>query len=220
MGLTVFAFEASPPCRGVFITLKALGLEYELKQIDTKAGDTRTPEYLEKNPQHTVPLLEDGDLYLAESRAISTYLVNKYAPDSDLYPKDPKARALVDSRLFFDVGLNTALMHILKPLKYDGDIVRSDAAIPALLDLINIFEAMLAKSEYAAGDHVTLADLAIVANVSTAEAMGLDLSGVPKVRAWLDKIKQLPCYEANVQGVTQLGAMYKEGSTALRAKAQ
>ena len=83
-----------------------------------------------------------------------------------------------------------------------------------------MLEAMLSKSEYAAGSQVTLADLSLVAMVSTVEAMGIDLSALPKVRAWLDKLKQLPYYEANVKGVTLLGTMYKEGTAALRAKGQ
>ena len=50
----------------MFLALRALGLDFSLQPIDTKAGDTRTAEYLQKNPQHTVPLLQDGDFYLAE----------------------------------------------------------------------------------------------------------------------------------------------------------
>ena len=66
MTLLVFGFEASPPCRAVFMALRALNLDFTLKEIDTKAGDAKTPEYLDKNPQHTVPMLLDGDFYLAE----------------------------------------------------------------------------------------------------------------------------------------------------------
>ena len=38
------------------------------------------------------------------SRAILSYLVNKYGKDDNLYPKDPQKRALVDRMLYFDIG--------------------------------------------------------------------------------------------------------------------
>lgn len=51
-----------------------------------------------------MPTLVDEDLIIYESRAIMTYLVNKYGKGNSLYPEDPKARALVDMRLNFDLG--------------------------------------------------------------------------------------------------------------------
>lgn len=46
----------------------------------------------------------DGDFVLWESRAISAYLVNTYAKDDSLYPKDLQKKAIVDQRLNFDCG--------------------------------------------------------------------------------------------------------------------
>lgn len=57
------------------------------------------------NPQHTVPLLDDDGFYLADSHAICSYLVGKYAKDDSLYPEDLKKRGKVQERLHFDNGI-------------------------------------------------------------------------------------------------------------------
>lgn len=59
---------------------------------------------LQINPQHTIPTIDDHGLILWESRVILTYLCSSFAKDDSLYPKDVRARALVDQRLQFDLG--------------------------------------------------------------------------------------------------------------------
>lgn len=60
--------------------------------------------YLQLNPQHCIPTLDDNELVLWESRVILTYLVSMYSKDDALYPKDIRTRAMVDQRLHFDLG--------------------------------------------------------------------------------------------------------------------
>lgn len=60
--------------------------------------------FLQLNPQHCIPTLDDEELVLWESRVILTYLASMYATDDKLYPKDVRTRALVDQRLHFDLG--------------------------------------------------------------------------------------------------------------------
>jgi len=86
------------------MTAHALGLELNKKKVDLDAGDHLKPEFVKLNPQHTIPTLVDGEFAVWESRAILIYLAEKYDKDGSIYPKDPQQRAVINQRLFFDLG--------------------------------------------------------------------------------------------------------------------
>lgn len=114
---------ASPPTRAVVATCEIIGIPYELKTLDPM---NKSPEFKKLSPQQQIPVLVDDGFALSErytsfffiyileyddlmflcvySRAIMQYLVDKYAKDDSLYPKDLKARAVVNARLNFDNG--------------------------------------------------------------------------------------------------------------------
>lgn len=102
MALKLFHTSISPPSRAVLLTIRNLGLEVEVKKLNLLAGDHLTPEFLQLNPEHKVPVLVDDDFVLTESRAIMAYLVNSRKPGSDWYPTDPRKRAVIDQRLYYD----------------------------------------------------------------------------------------------------------------------
>lgn len=83
---------------------KALGVNLNLKTIDTHNKEHLTPEFIKLNPQHTIPTLVDNGFAIWESRAILVYLAEKYGKNDSLYPKDPQKRAVVNQRLYFDMG--------------------------------------------------------------------------------------------------------------------
>ncbi len=85
------------------VTLDVLKVPYEIVETSPLDGGTRTPEYLQLNPQHNIPVLKDGDFVMNESRAIMTYLASKQGC-TKLYPTDLKTRARVDQRLNFEMG--------------------------------------------------------------------------------------------------------------------
>jgi len=69
-----------------------LGLDFQRTDAGAAFGVTTTPEYLQKNPNALVPLLEDGDFVLWESNAIVRYLCAQYGQAQGLYPTDLRAR--------------------------------------------------------------------------------------------------------------------------------
>lgn len=100
--LILYHALGSPASRACLMLIKTLDLKAEIKFVDLSAGEQNNPEFLKLNPLHQVPVLVDGDFVLTESRAILAYIVNQYQPGKKLYPSDPKLRALVDQRLYYD----------------------------------------------------------------------------------------------------------------------
>ena len=82
--------------------LEELGLDYELRPIGPRTGETLTEEYLRLNPRHKVPVLEHGSMILAESAAIVAYLSETFpAPEGFFVPEEPARRAALNEWCFF-----------------------------------------------------------------------------------------------------------------------
>lgn len=73
--------------------------------MNLSAKEQYDVEFLKINPQHCVPTLKEGEFILLESRAIATYLINSRSPNHSVYPVDPRARAIIDQRLYFDMSV-------------------------------------------------------------------------------------------------------------------
>lgn len=86
-------------------------------------GEHMKPEYLKINPQHKVPAIVDDGFCLDESRAICTYLINRYGQKvQHLYPEDPEQRAVIDQLLNFDASVifpNFIRLYVNKSSKLD-----------------------------------------------------------------------------------------------------
>ncbi|EDV94335.1 glutathione S-transferase 1-1 [Drosophila grimshawi] len=192
----------SAPCRAVIMTAKAIGVEFDkLIFINTRAGDQLKPEYLKLNPQHTIPTLVDNGFSLWESRAIMVYLVEAYAKDDALYPKDTQKQALINQRLYFDMGtLYKSFADYYYPqifLKQPPNEQHHQKIVVAF-ELLNTF---LEGQSYAAGDSLTLADISLLASVSSFDVAGFDYKRFGNVARWYDLAKQVtPGWDVNWSG--------------------
>lgn len=150
--------------------------------------------YLKINPQHTVPTLEDDGSIIWDSHAICTYLVDKYAPDSQLFPHDLVKRAKINQRLYFDSGVLFAALKLAQfPVFTNGASDVAPTVIEALYAAFDFLERFLEEGDYLVGDTVTLADLCCVTSVYSAAAiMSLDQDRYSRTVAWLDRLNQLP----------------------------
>lgn len=88
-----------------FIELKSYATEKSLSRyINLYREENLTAEFLTINPTGTIPALVDRDVTVWDSHAIGIYLVQKFAKDDKLYPKDFLKRTLVNERLFFEAS--------------------------------------------------------------------------------------------------------------------
>ena len=89
--------------------LNELGVPYELRPIQSRNGDTQTEEFLKLNPRGKIPCLQDGDLVLAESVAINTYLCDQYGKGQFVPAPCTKERAIYVSSVLVFFHLSDSL---------------------------------------------------------------------------------------------------------------
>ncbi|XP_030375565.1 glutathione S-transferase 1 [Scaptodrosophila lebanonensis] len=209
--LVLYGLEPSPPVRACKLTLHALGLQYEYKLINLLAGEHKTREYMVKNPQHTVPMLEDGDKSIWDSHAICAYLVRKYGKDDSLYPKDFYRRAVVDQRLHFESGVlfQGCLRNIALPIFYQNVTEVPRSKIDAIYEAYGFLESFLV-AQYLTGTSVTIADFSVVSTVSSLVGLApIEQKRYPKLQAWLERMAHLPDYQTiNGNGAQMLIDMF------------
>lgn len=204
-----YYLSGSAPCRSVIMLAKALGVELNKKQLNLMEGEHLKPEFVQINPQHTIPTLVDNGFALWESRAILVYLVEKYGKDDSLYPKDPQKQALVNQRLYFDMGtLFAAFTAYYYPQFRLGKPADPEAfkKVESAFGYLNTF---LEGQEYVAGDHLTIADIAILASVSTFVVAEFKLSDYPNVEKWYENAQKVtPGWEDNWAGLMEMKAWF------------
>ncbi|XP_037907553.1 glutathione S-transferase 1-like [Hermetia illucens] len=203
----LYGLHLSPPVRSVLLVAKAIGLDLEFREVNLLTGEHKKPEFLEKNPQHTVPTLDDGGLLIWDSHAIATYLIGKYGKDDNLYPKDLYKRALVDQRLHFDSGiLFVRLRAIFERIIFFNETTIPQERLDALNQGYEFMDKFLAASPYLVGDSLTVADLCCIASISSTQGvLPVDKEKYPNLAAWMKRMEELPYYEeANGKSAKEL----------------
>lgn len=207
MPIDLYYHPASAPCRAVQLTAKAVGVQLNQHFVDLFAGANLAADFVALNPQHTVPTLVDNGLVLTESRAICVYLVERYGKSDDpLYPRDLQVRATINQRLYFDQGtLYASLLDLWSERLFRGGRTADAARAERVEQALALFDTYLKDSTYAAGEQFTVADIVLVASVSSyvhEHGVQLDAQRHANVRRWFARCKQVtPRYDVNVEGL-------------------
>lgn len=189
----------------VRLFLSLLRLPHQLIDVDLQGGAHKKPEFLAKNPFGQVPVLEDGDVIVADSNAILVYLAKK-AGRADWLPEDARSAAAVQRWLSVAAGEVAYGPAAARLVTVFGAKFSTDEVISRAHVLLSRVEAQLARSEWLTGDRPTIADIAIYSYVARAPEGNVDLSGYPAVNAFLHRVEALPGFVPFVQSPVGLAA--------------
>lgn len=195
--MKIYGDHRSGNCYKLELLCALLDLDYEWQTVDIMRGDTRTPDFLARNPNAKVPLLElDDGRCLAESNAILLFL----AEGSRLVPTEPFSRARMLQWLFFEQYSHEPYIAVARfialylglPEERRADYLSKQAGGYKALD---VMETQLQSSPYLVADEPSLADIALYAYTHVAADGGFELTGYPAITAWLRRIESLPGYQ-------------------------
>ena len=180
----------------VRLLLRLLGRPFELVEKDIVKGETRTPEYLAKNPNGRIPLLELEDgTFLPESNAILFYL----AEGTPFLPADRLGRAQALQWMFFEQYSHEPNIAVVRFWMQHADMTpEREAMLPARREggyaALGVMEGQLRDRDWFVGQGITIADIALYAYTHVAHEGGFDLGGYPAIRAWLARVAAQPGY--------------------------
>ncbi len=198
MALTIYGAVTSRTARTIWMC-KEHNIPFEHVPVSQRDGSTRKPEHLKLNPNGHVPVIKDGDFVMWESLAINIYLANKYPG-----PLTPKTLEEQARTVQWSMWALTEMEPNSTPILQHTILLPEDKRDPAVAARaregvkapLNVLEAELGSKDYLLGDRFTVVDLNVSHLVSTLIRVKYDLSGWPKVSAWLARCSARPAAAA------------------------
>jgi len=200
----------SPNCLRVRAVANELGIDLEIVELNVMSGEHKTPVFAALNANLKVPVLEDGDFCLWESRAISAYLAS-LKPESGLYPNEPRARAEVDQWSYWQaIHLGPAMQKVaferfMKPKFGMGET--DESAITAQLNdvaqFLDVLNTGLDGRDWIAG-HLSVADFALASTFMYREPANMPLEKLPHVADWIARLETRPSWQEAVEPLNAL----------------
>lgn len=175
-----------------------LGIDYDLK-LYKRAPKLAPPEYKALHPQGTAPIIQDGDVTLAESGACMEYISHKFA-DGKLFlrPSDPR---YADFLYWWHWANGTFQPTVARLMSFRVCNLSEDNWIVVMANQrlsngLKELDNRLAKSTYLAGDELTAADIMLVFSLTTMRNFSpYSLAGCDNVLAYLKRISERDAYQ-------------------------
>jgi len=200
MTITLYDMQDSPHARKVRLLAAELGIPLTRIERDPRKGETRSADYLAKNPNGRVPTIVEDGFALWESHAILKYLAAKH-PERGLGGSDAKQAALIDQWLFWWTGGAEAAIDAMfwetfikpkilnQPGNDPGIIADAHARIGRFLPVL---EKQLEGRDYIVGP-ISIVDFAIGPRLDRApELLKIAMTPYPNILAWRERLRARP----------------------------
>ena len=194
--MKIFGDSRSGNCYKIKLLAALLEIQHEWIHVDILEGGTQTPEFLNKNPNGKIPVVELADgRCLSESNAIINFL----ASGSALVSSDPYEYAKVQQWQFFEQYSHEPFIAVARFIaKYLGPPDDRRAEYESKQEgghkALRIMEEQLQQTPYLTGGQLSTADISLYAYTHVAGEGGFDLQSYPAVRQWLNLIQSEPKY--------------------------
>ena len=200
--ITLWGAGTSRTIRPIWVA-EELGLNYSLKPIGPRTGETQTESYTRINPKQKIPALQDGNLELSESVAICRYLVNRYGSTSTILSASThEEQAKQDEWLSFIYGeLDETSLYVIRRHEALSSIYgEAPNAIAAAREYfqkqIIIVDDHLRDKQFLVNDKFGVADIFLTTCLDWANRYKIPLSKNTKI--YLDRMIGRPGYKAAV----------------------
>lgn len=200
--LKFYYHPLSPISRRVWLALLEKEIPFEAVVVDLPNREHLQPEFLELNPFHHIPVIQDGDFRLIESLAILDYLELKH-PEAALVPSSVDAVATMKMIQLVIVNelmpkISKVIMAVEQPL--------SPALVEQLHQVMLFLEAHLTNQTYFGGETLNLADIVAGATIPLFQRLGFSLEPYAALGHWCQTIIARPAWQTTSPRNAELDA--------------
>ena len=194
--MKIYGDIQSGNCYKIKLLASLLNIEHEWVEIDILKDETHTQEFLLKNPNAKIPVLElDDGRCISESNAILNYL----ASGTDLLSNEPYEYSIIQQWQFFEQYSHEPFIAVARFIaKYLGlpDDRKADyeSKQEGGNKALQVMEQQLQKTRYLAGHKLSTADISLYGYTHVASEGGFDLKKYPAIMQWIDRIQSQPKY--------------------------
>jgi glutathione S-transferase len=194
------------------LALGVKGLEYTAVELHGSKGDTKTPEFLARNPRGKVPVLVDGDVTVYETLAILAYLDRAY-PEKPLFGTTPTEAGHIWQRVMeVEAYLGAAATVAARPI-FAGTFAGKEDEIndhfAIVLNEISTVTGWLSGKSFMAGETPSAVDVVLYPSLAMLQRVvpSINIPGInsdlpdydesfPELAAWMKRVEALPGFDA------------------------